>query len=87
MSCSPDQALPDTWNYSVDHDMGLASPGAASIECEQPNNSLYTFTGNLQLRQQKLSLSTNQVQPCVPVDCLPMQLMKSLAHQEDVLCW
>lgn len=41
--------------------MGLAALGAASIECEQPNNSLYTFTGNLQLRQQKISLSTNQV--------------------------
>jgi phospholipid-transporting ATPase len=53
--------LPQTWDYSLANDVGLAAPGSSSIECEQPNNSLYTFTGNLQLGQQKLPLTTNQV--------------------------
>lgn len=30
------------------------------IECEAPNNSLYTFTGNLHLGSQTMALSTNQ---------------------------
>jgi hypothetical protein len=55
------QALPQTWDYSLANDVVLAAPGSSSIECEQPNNSLYTFTGNLQLGQQKLPLTTNQV--------------------------
>jgi hypothetical protein len=55
------QALPQTWDYSPENDVGLATAGNASIECEQPNNSLYTFTGNLQLGQQKIALTTNQV--------------------------
>lgn len=31
------------------------------IQCEQPNNSLYTFTGNLLLDKQTLPLSPNQL--------------------------
>jgi phospholipid-transporting ATPase len=64
MSLHTSKALPQTWDYSLENDLGLEAPGNASIECEQPNNSLYTFTGNLQLGRQKISLSTNQV------DCL-----------------
>ena len=32
----------------------------AEVECEPPNNSLYTFTGNLQLSGNTLGLTTNQ---------------------------
>lgn len=34
---------------------------AGEIECEQPNNSLYTFTGNLLIQNQTLPLSPNQL--------------------------
>jgi len=34
---------------------------AGEIQCEQPNNSLYTFTGNLITQKQTLPLSPNQV--------------------------
>lgn len=34
---------------------------AGEIQCEQPNNSLYTFTGNLIVENQTLPLSPNQV--------------------------
>lgn len=33
------------------------------IECEAPNNSLYTFTGNLHLGSQTVALGTNQARP------------------------
>ena len=33
----------------------------AEIECEPPNNSLYTFTGNLQLAANTFGLTANQV--------------------------
>lgn len=31
------------------------------LQCEQPNNSLYTFTGNLVIESQTLPLSPNQI--------------------------
>ena len=31
------------------------------VQCEQPNNSLYTFTGNLIIEKQTLPLSPNQL--------------------------
>ncbi|KAI5437312.1 Phospholipid-transporting ATPase 3, variant 4 [Lathyrus oleraceus] len=34
---------------------------AGEIQCEQPNNSLYTFTGNLIIQDQTLPLSPNQL--------------------------
>lgn len=34
---------------------------AGEIQCEQPNNSLYTFTGNLITQKQTLPLSPNQI--------------------------
>lgn len=41
------------------------------VECEQPNNSLYTFTGNLVIGKQTIPISPNQMllrvsQPLVP---------------------
>lgn len=34
---------------------------AGEVQCEQPNNSLYTFTGNLIFQKQTLPLSPNQL--------------------------
>lgn len=34
---------------------------AGEVQCEQPNNSLYTFTGNLIIQKQTLALSPNQI--------------------------
>lgn len=34
---------------------------AGEIQCEQPNNSLYTFTGNMIINKQTLPLSPNQL--------------------------
>ena len=34
---------------------------AGEVQCEQPNNSLYTFTGNLIIQKQTLPLSPNQI--------------------------
>lgn len=34
---------------------------AGEIQCEQPNNSLYTFTGNLVIQKQTLPLSPDQL--------------------------
>ena len=34
---------------------------AGEIQCEQPNNSLYTFTGNLVVQKQTLPLSPDQL--------------------------
>ena len=31
------------------------------VQCEQPNNSLYTFTGNLIVDKQTIPLSPNQL--------------------------
>lgn len=37
----------------------ISYPG--EVQCEQPNNSLYTFTGNLIIQKQTLPLSPNQL--------------------------
>lgn len=34
---------------------------AGEVQCEQPNNSLYTFTGNLIINKQTVPLSPNQL--------------------------
>lgn len=41
------------------NDLLLVSAG--EVQCEQPNNSLYTFTGNLIIEKQTLPLSPNQL--------------------------
>jgi phospholipid-transporting ATPase len=52
------KALERTWDY-VNPD--IASEFKGEIQCEQPNNSLYTFTGNLIMQKQTLPLSPNQI--------------------------
>ncbi|XP_020973107.1 phospholipid-transporting ATPase 3 [Arachis ipaensis] len=52
------KALEKTWDYLTPP---KASEFKGEIQCEQPNNSLYTFTGNLILDNQTLPLSPNQV--------------------------
>ncbi|KAE9614624.1 putative phospholipid-translocating ATPase [Lupinus albus] len=52
------KALEKTWDYLTPE---KASEFKGEIECEQPNNSLYTFTGNLILEKQTLPLSPNQI--------------------------
>ncbi|MED6110245.1 Phospholipid-transporting ATPase 3, partial [Stylosanthes scabra] len=52
------KALEKTWDYLTPQ---KASEFKGEIQCEQPNNSLYTFTGNLILDNQTLPLSPNQV--------------------------
>ncbi|XP_071740152.1 phospholipid-transporting ATPase 3-like [Rutidosis leptorrhynchoides] len=52
------KALEKTWDYVNPE---RASEFKGEMQCEQPNNSLYTFTGNLVLQNQTLPLGPNQI--------------------------
>uniref|UniRef100_A0A7N0VNK4 Phospholipid-transporting ATPase n=1 Tax=Kalanchoe fedtschenkoi TaxID=63787 RepID=A0A7N0VNK4_KALFE len=52
------KALEKTWDFLAP-DKAIEFKG--DIHCEQPNNSLYTFTGNLIIENQTLPLSPNQL--------------------------
>ncbi|WCJ21754.1 Phospholipid-transporting ATPase 3 [Euphorbia peplus] len=52
------KALERTWDYLTPE---KASEFKGEVQCEQPNNSLYTFTGNLIVEKQTLPLSPNQL--------------------------
>ncbi|KAF5945304.1 hypothetical protein HYC85_015532 [Camellia sinensis] len=52
------KALEKTWDYVT---IEKASEFKGEVQCEQPNNSLYTFTGNLITEEQTLPLSPNQL--------------------------
>ncbi|XP_021849931.1 phospholipid-transporting ATPase 3 isoform X2 [Spinacia oleracea] len=52
------KALEKTWDYLTPE---KASEFKGEVQCEQPNNSLYTFTGNLIIQKQTLPLSPNQL--------------------------
>ncbi|KAJ0250619.1 hypothetical protein HA466_0139290 [Hirschfeldia incana] len=52
------KALERTWDYLTSE---KASEFKGEIQCEQPNNSLYTFTGNLIVEKQTLPLSPDQL--------------------------
>ncbi|WJZ91172.1 hypothetical protein VitviT2T_010271 [Vitis vinifera] len=52
------KALEKTWDYLTPE---KASEFKGEVQCEQPNNSLYTFTGNLIIQKQTLPLSPNQI--------------------------
>ncbi|KAG6764746.1 hypothetical protein POTOM_032232 [Populus tomentosa] len=52
------KALERTWDYLTPE---KAAEFKGEVQCEQPNNSLYTFTGNLMFQKQTLPLSPNQV--------------------------
>ncbi|KAG0494855.1 hypothetical protein HPP92_005849 [Vanilla planifolia] len=52
------KALEKTWDYLLPE---KASEFHGEIQCEQPNNSLYTYTGNLIMDKQTLPLSPNQL--------------------------
>ncbi|KAL1807211.1 hypothetical protein ACET3Z_030279 [Daucus carota] len=52
------KALEKTWDFVSSE---KASEFKGEVQCEQPNNSLYTFTGNLILQKQTLPLSPNQI--------------------------
>ncbi|CAN6299458.1 unnamed protein product [Urochloa humidicola] len=52
------KALEKTWDF-VSPDRASGFKG--EVQCEQPNNSLYTFTGNLIVDKQTIPLSPNQL--------------------------
>ncbi|KAL2632249.1 hypothetical protein R1flu_016935 [Riccia fluitans] len=52
------KALERTWDY-IDEEKAVEFKGV--IECEQPNNSLYTFTGNLIMGKQTIPITPNQI--------------------------
>ncbi|KAJ1295753.1 hypothetical protein BS78_01G247000 [Paspalum vaginatum] len=52
------KALEKTWDYVIPE---KASEFKGEVQCEQPNNSLYTFTGNLIVDKQTIPLSPNQL--------------------------
>ncbi|WOL18362.1 phospholipid-transporting ATPase 3-like [Canna indica] len=52
------KALERTWDFLLPD---KAAEFKGEIQCEQPNNSLYTFTGNLIIESQTLPLSPNQI--------------------------
>ncbi|XP_062111744.1 phospholipid-transporting ATPase 3 isoform X2 [Humulus lupulus] len=52
------KALEKTWDYSTPE---KASEFKGEVQCEQPNNSLYTFTGNLIFQKQTIPLTPNQL--------------------------
>ncbi|XP_062200436.1 phospholipid-transporting ATPase 3-like isoform X2 [Phragmites australis] len=52
------KALEKTWDYVHPKN---AFEFKGEVQCEQPNNSLYTFTGNLIVDKQTIPLSPNQL--------------------------
>jgi phospholipid-transporting ATPase len=52
------KALEKTWDYLLPE---KASEFKGEVQCEQPNNSLYTFTGNLIVDKQTIPISPNQI--------------------------
>ncbi|XP_019164546.1 PREDICTED: phospholipid-transporting ATPase 3-like [Ipomoea nil] len=52
------KALEKTWDYVTPEKVAEFE---GEIQCEEPNNSLYTFTGNLMTQSQTLPLSPNQL--------------------------
>ncbi|KAI4383555.1 hypothetical protein MLD38_009381 [Melastoma candidum] len=52
------KALERTWDYVTAE---KASEFKGEVQCEQPNNSLYTFTGNLLFQKQTLPITPNQI--------------------------
>ncbi|KAI3696543.1 hypothetical protein L1987_79561 [Smallanthus sonchifolius] len=52
------KALERTWDFMAPE---KASEFKGEIHCEEPNNSLYTFTGNLMLQKQTLPIGPNQI--------------------------
>ncbi|KAI4385176.1 hypothetical protein MLD38_003231 [Melastoma candidum] len=52
------KALERTWDYVTAE---KASEFEGEVQCEQPNNSLYTFTGNLLFQKQTLPITPNQI--------------------------
>ncbi|KAL5761914.1 hypothetical protein ACOSP7_018178 [Xanthoceras sorbifolium] len=52
------KALERTWDYLTPE---KASEFKGEVQCEQPNNSLYTFTGNLIVQKQTLPINPNQL--------------------------
>ncbi|KAI9168771.1 hypothetical protein LWI28_001718 [Acer negundo] len=52
------KALEKTWDYLTPE---KASEFKGEVQCEQPNNSLYTFTGNLIVQKQTLPINPNQI--------------------------
>eukprot|EP00850_Spirogloea_muscicola_P018286 SM000166S02467 [mRNA] locus=s166:161533:170771:+ [translate_table: standard] len=52
------KALERTWEYVTSE---AAAEFKGTVECEQPNNSLYTFTGNLVTGKQTLPVTPNQI--------------------------
>eukprot|EP00850_Spirogloea_muscicola_P020418 SM000215S06724 [mRNA] locus=s215:178561:182248:+ [translate_table: standard] len=52
------KALERTWECVTSQ---AAAEFKGTVECEQPNNSLYTFTGNLVTGKQTLSVTPNQI--------------------------
>ncbi|XP_047319881.1 phospholipid-transporting ATPase 3-like [Impatiens glandulifera] len=52
------KALEKTWDFVSPE---KASEFKGELQCEQPNNSLYTFTGNLIDQKQTVPLSPNQI--------------------------
>ncbi|KAK8647609.1 hypothetical protein V6N13_121340 [Hibiscus sabdariffa] len=61
------KALEKTWDYLTPE---KACEFKGEVQCEQPNNSLYTFTGNLVINNQTLPLSPNQILLRVFSECL-----------------
>ncbi|GMI90147.1 aminophospholipid ATPase 3 [Hibiscus trionum] len=52
------KALEKTWDYLTPE---KACEFKGEVQCEQPNNSLYTFSGNLVIGNQTLPISPNQI--------------------------
>ncbi|KAJ4849836.1 Phospholipid-transporting ATPase 3 [Turnera subulata] len=65
------KALEKTWDYLTPE---KAAEFKGEVQCEEPNNSLYTFTGNLIIDKQTLPISPNQILLRVSSDFLPLFL-------------
>ncbi|GLJ39930.1 hypothetical protein SUGI_0816560 [Cryptomeria japonica] len=52
------RALENTWKYATPYE---AQNFRGEIHCEHPNDSLYTFTGNLVMDEETFPISTEQI--------------------------
>lgn len=59
---------------------------AGVIVCEHPNNSLYTFTGNLEISKQTIPITPNQILLRVSLNFAAISIISFAVRYVKVIC-